>query len=54
MVLHSNNDEIIPSVYLPEPIDKDVVQCVTWDETSGKLCLSTTKDPKTWVLDFAV
>ncbi|KIM32460.1 hypothetical protein M408DRAFT_327018 [Serendipita vermifera MAFF 305830] len=54
MVLDSFGDDTIPSVGLPKSIERDVVQCVSWDESSGKLCLSTVGDLKIWVLDFAV
>lgn len=54
MVLDSYTDSVIPSVGLPDPIERDIVQCVAWDETSGKICLSTAQDLKMWILDFAV
>jgi hypothetical protein len=54
MVLDSFGDDTIPSVSLPKTIERDVVQCVAWDESSGKICLSTAGDLKVWVLDFAV
>lgn len=54
MVLDSYGEGSIPSVGLPEAIERDIVRCVTWDESSGKICLSTGRDLKVWVLDFAV
>ncbi|PVG01857.1 hypothetical protein CPB86DRAFT_698689 [Serendipita vermifera] len=54
MVLDSYGDDSIPSVGLPEAIEGDIVECVTWDESSGKICLSTAGNLKLWVLDFAV
>lgn len=54
MVLDSHGDGGIPSVTLPEAIERDIVRCVAWDEGSGKVCLSTGYDLKIWVLDFAV
>lgn len=54
MVLNSHEDGKIPTVHLPEEIDSEIVQCVTWDESSGKICLSTARDLKIWILDYAV
>lgn len=54
MVLSSFGEDNIPSVALPQPLESDIIQCVAWDESSGKLVLSTAGDLKVWVLDFAV
>ncbi|KAG8799518.1 hypothetical protein FRC17_007120 [Serendipita sp. 399] len=54
MVLDSYGEESIPSVALPVNIENEVIQCVAWDESSGKIVLCTARDLKVWVLDFAV
>ncbi|KAG8827947.1 hypothetical protein FRC19_011095 [Serendipita sp. 401] len=54
MVLDSYGEDSIPSVALPIHVENEVIQCVAWDESSGKIVLATANDLKIWVLDFAV